>query len=436
VLELSAKATAAKRDAMAHMNILLPSDKVSPDQPPPLQVVQCPASAWFDRVAATIEDPELRRWSRTVATKVAKMSEIIETTETSCSGTTDASGAARGASRRNRAGMACKTKLPPCPPKDKCSDSGGRSVLGDLSITLERKPELVEYVLDQLVSMIKYYQEEREILRQRRFDAWNSYLNQVENDCHRKEELEMLQMLDVLNRAKKDNSLDVEYVWKSYKDSECQLQERAGALDELNRSIANKEAAVEKLATEEDWLREQQATYLTPESQARFLRYWMKQSRKRGTQAVLDFKQSSLQRYLADRKPVIDTLILMKRIEDNFSKKNRGFNWSIDALGAHLTNCKDPRKSFLFQKLFPNIKDGSLPHYPSVARYWETVGREARVFERDLQSVLKKVKGIVPTLRALFPGGEGYEFLDEFDEAFEEDQKKNLGFYPVLPLGF
>jgi hypothetical protein len=61
-------------------------------------------------------------------------------------------------------------------------------------------------------------------------------------------------------RAKKDNSLDVEYVWKSYKDSECQLQERAGALDELNRSIANKEAAVEKLATEEDWLREVRAT--------------------------------------------------------------------------------------------------------------------------------------------------------------------------------
>ncbi len=54
---------------------------------------------------------------------------------------------------------------------------------------------------------------------------------------------------------------------------------------------------------------QQQATYLTPESQARFLRYWMKQSRKRGTQAVLDFKQSSLQRYLADRKPVIDTLV-------------------------------------------------------------------------------------------------------------------------------
>ena len=50
--------------------------------------------------------------------------------------------------------------------------------------------------------------------------------------------------------------MDTEYVWKSYKDSECQLQERAGALDELNRSIANKEAAVEKLATEEDWLRE------------------------------------------------------------------------------------------------------------------------------------------------------------------------------------
>jgi hypothetical protein len=36
----------------------------------------------------------------------------------------------------------------------------------------------------------------------------------------------------------------------------------------------------------------------------------------------------------------------------------------------------------------------------------------------------------------VFPGGEGYEFLDEFEEAFEEDQKKNLGFYPVWPLGF
>jgi hypothetical protein len=69
-------------------------------------------------------------------------------------------------------------------------------------------------------------------------------------------------------------------------------------------------------------------------------------------------------------------------------------------------------------------------------RYWETVGREARVFERDLQSVLKEVKGIVPTLRTLFPGEEGFEFLDEFDEAFEEDLKKNLGFYPALPLGF
>ena len=57
------------------------------------------------------------------------------------------------------------------------------------------------------------------------------------------------------------------------------------------------------------------------------------------------------------------------------------------------------------------------------------------MFERDLQAVLREVKSIVPTLRALFPGGEGYEFLDEFDEAFEEDQKKNLGFYPVLPLG-
>jgi hypothetical protein len=137
VLELSAKAAAARREAMAYMNILPPSEKVSPDQPPPLQVVPCPASAWFEQVAATIQDPKLRRWSRTIATKVAKMSEIIEATETSCSGTTDALDKP-SASRRSRAGMACKTKLPPCPPTDGCADTHGRSVLGDLNITFKR----------------------------------------------------------------------------------------------------------------------------------------------------------------------------------------------------------------------------------------------------------------------------------------------------------
>ncbi len=60
VLKLSAKAAAARREAMAYMDILPPSEKVSPDQPPPLQVVQCPASAWFEQVSVTIQDLELR----------------------------------------------------------------------------------------------------------------------------------------------------------------------------------------------------------------------------------------------------------------------------------------------------------------------------------------------------------------------------------------
>ncbi|CAG0921609.1 unnamed protein product [Notodromas monacha] len=274
--------------------------------------------------------------------------------------------------------------------------------------------------------------EEREILRQKRFDAWQSYLNQVQHDCHRKEELEILQMLDVMTRKKGEPPMDMDYVWDSYQSSEKMLQERASALDELNRSIANKEIAVEKLANEEDWLREQQANYITPESQAKFLRYWMKQARKRGTQAVLDFKQSSLQRYLADRRQVIDTLVLIKRIDDNFSKRNRGFNWAIDALGAHLTNCKDPKRSFLFQKLFPTIKDGSLPHYPSVARYWDIVGKEARNFEQDLTVILKEVKAIVPALRALFPASDGgYDALGELVAGAEDDARKDLVFYPV-----
>jgi hypothetical protein len=48
----------------------------------------------------------------------------------------------------------------------------------------------------------------------------------------------------------------------------------------------------------------------------------MKQSRKRGTQAVLDFKQSLLQGYLADRKPVIDTLVRNLRKENAMGRSS------------------------------------------------------------------------------------------------------------------
>jgi hypothetical protein len=62
----------------------------------------------------------------------------------------------------------------------------------------------------------------------------------------------------------------------------------------------------------------------------------MKQSRKRGTQAVLDFKQSSLQRYLAERKPVINTLVR------NLSKEN-AMGQSSD-LSLSLSSKKKKRK--------------------------------------------------------------------------------------------